>query len=156
MSCREHSNRIHVAPQVYTEEISTTGEGDEIFMSQIPEVKDFKTIIAHLKLKPGDDAEAANLPIALKAYAVADPDDAAGTRVQILEKCLDGITDWSGYMFLEVGETHIGQYLGESSSGEFPNLYFSVEGPTDVDYDLVVVLMDPYFQGPQNLLEENT
>lgn len=153
MSCREHAREIHRMPQAWSEEITTTGSGNTIYMNRIPKVKDFRTIMLYINLPDGESAGAGNLPIAIKAWAVGDTGDAAGTRQLILEKCLTDVTGWSGHAFLEINETHIGRF---ADYGDYEHLYFSIEGPDTIVYEAIVVLADPVFQSPDNVLEAFT
>lgn len=150
MSCREHAREIYRMPQAVSEEITTTGSGDTVYMTRILNVKQFRTIMFYLNLPDAGTPGSANMPIAIKAWAVGDPEDAENTRQLILSKCLDGKTDWSGHAFLEINETHIGRF---ADYGDFDYLYFSVEGPDTIVYESIVVLANPVFESPDNVLE---
>ncbi|MBL8856798.1 MAG: hypothetical protein JNK57_22750, partial [Planctomycetaceae bacterium] len=90
-------NRLLDMPKVRVQSLTALASDARVY-SAVHSRKEFRGIIATVKLPHGTDADEDNLPTKFEIYGVEDSSDVAATRVMVVEKDLDGVTDWSGYM----------------------------------------------------------
>lgn len=152
-----HKRHIMHTPQVHVKFVEAAAANALVY-SQVIARKNFRTALVFLQLTADVAGAGNNLPTKFEVYGVEDAADAANTRVKVLEKDLTGVTGWSGKMFLELDETHLAVMLGSQPDGSpksLDHIQVAVAGPENVEYDVVVVLQNPYTSHPDLILEKN-